>query len=277
MARVAINGTEIYHTELGDGPPVLVLHGGPGFDHTYFRPDFDRLADRHRVIYCDHRHQGRSGRPPIETLTIEQSADDAAALLDHLGVTRAVIAGHSYGGFIAQELALRHPDRVAALLLLSTTPGQLGETDDPEADRGPPPPDGFVETITTVPTTDDEYAALAPKVLAFYFHRLSWDEAAPTFADVRYDAAAFVRSMEVLRSWSSVDRLERINAPTLVLVGRHDVPTAWPQSVRIARRIPGSELVVLDDSGHFPWMEEPDAFWAATDTWLARLDSDLDG
>jgi proline iminopeptidase len=274
MAMAAVNGTEIFHLEVGDGPPLLVLHGGPGFDHTYFRPDFDRLADRYRVIYCDHRHQGRSGRPPIETLTIEQSADDAVALLDHLGVDRAVIAGHSYGGFIAQELALRHPDRVAALLLLSTTPGQLGATDDPDADQGPPPPDGFVEAMSSAPTTDDEFAAMAPKMLPYYLHRITWDDVSPRLADTHYDVAAMVRGMEVLQSWSSVDRLDRITAPTLLLVGRHDVPTSWPQSARIARRIPNSQLVLFEDSGHFPWMEEPDAFWAATHAWLAGLDLD---
>ncbi len=271
MPTTAINGAEIYHEVLGEGPAVLVLHGGPGMDHTYFRPDFDRLAERHRLVYLDHRLQGRSGRAPIDTLTIEQSADDAAALLDRLGIDRAVIAGHSYGGFIAQELALRHPDRLAALLLISTTPGQIGETDDPDADQGPRPPQGFIDAISTAPTTDAEYEAMAPTVLSYYFHRLSWDEAAPAFADMRYDAEAFVRGMSVLRGWSSVDRLDQIAVPTLVLVGRHDVPTSWPQSVRIARRIARSELVILEDSGHFPWMEEPDAFWAATDHWLARI------
>ncbi|HVN50058.1 MAG TPA: alpha/beta hydrolase [Acidimicrobiales bacterium] len=271
MATAAINGTELFHEELGEGPAVLVLHGGPGFDHTYFRPAFDRLRADHRLIYLDHRHQGRSGRPPIATLTIEQSAEDAAALLDHLGVDRAVVAGHSYGGFVAQELALRHPDLIAGLFLISTTPGQLGATDDPDADPGPRPPEGFVEAITTIPATDAAYAAMAPIVLPYYFHRLTWEEVAPTFADTRYDSAAFVRGMEVLRSWSSVDRLDRVTAPTLVLVGRHDVTTSWPQSVRIARRIPTSELVILENSGHFPWMEEPDAFWTTTDAWLASL------
>jgi proline iminopeptidase len=271
VATTEINGVELYYEELGEGPAVLVLHGGPGMDHTYFRPAFDRLAERHRVVFVDHRLQGRSGRAPVDTLTIEQSADDASALLDHLGIDRTVVAGHSYGGFIAQELALRHPDRVDGLFLISTTPGQTGETDDSDADQGPRPPQGFIDAITTMPTTDAEYEAMAPTLLSYYFHRLTWDEAAPAFADMRYDAEAFVRGMQVLRGWSSVDRLDGIAAPTLVLVGRHDVPTSWPQSVRIARRISGSELVVLEDSGHFPWMEQPDLFWAATDTWLARF------
>jgi proline iminopeptidase len=78
-----------------------------------------------------------------------------------------------------------------------------------------------------------------------------------------------VRGFEVLASWSSVDRLAGIVAPTLVLGGRHDVFTAWPQAHRIASRIPGAEVVVFEESGHFPWIEEPDRFFAVVRDWLA--------
>jgi pimeloyl-ACP methyl ester carboxylesterase len=88
----------------------------------------------------------------VETFTIEQAADDAAVLLDHLGADRAVVLGHSYGGFIAQELALRHPDRLAGLVLVDTTPGQLGRTEDPGLDQGPRPPREFVDLITDEPS-----------------------------------------------------------------------------------------------------------------------------
>ena len=159
MPVAEVNGTTIFYTELGEGRVVLMMHGGLGFDHTYFRSGFDRLAAGHRVVYYDHRSNGRSGRPPIETLTIEQAADDAAGLLDHLDVAQAVVIGHSYGGFIAQEFALRHPDRLAGLVLVDTTPGQLGATDDPAADQGPPPPAGFIELMTNFPASDAEFAA----------------------------------------------------------------------------------------------------------------------
>jgi proline iminopeptidase len=266
-----VDGTSLYHEELGRGQVMLVLHGGPGFDHSYFRPDFDRLSTRTRLVYLDHRCHGRSGRPPVETFTIEQAADDAAGLLDLLGADRAVVLGHSYGGFIAQEFALRHPDRLAGLVLVDTTPGQLGSTEDPGFDQGPPPPREFVELITDQPRSDAEYAAAMPRLIPFYLHRVSWAEVEPRMSGVVFSAEALVRGMGVLRSWSSVDRLGEIAAPTLVLVGRHDIPTSRQQSERIARRLPGAELVVFDDSGHFPWWEEPDRFFAVLEGWLDRL------
>jgi pimeloyl-ACP methyl ester carboxylesterase len=77
-----------------------------------------------------------------------------------------------------------------------------------------------------------------------------------------------VRGFEVLPTWSSVDRLSSISAPTLLIVGREDVFTAWPQSLRIASRIPNAEVVILEAAGHFPWIEVPDAFWGALEGWL---------
>lgn len=271
MPHAEVNGTTIFHTEVGAGPALLMMHGGLGFDHTCFRPHFDRVGDLCRVVYFDHRSNGRSGRPPIETFTMEQAADDAAALLDQLGIDRAVVCGHSYGGFIAQEFALRHPDRLNGLVLIATTPGQLGDSDDPLADQGPPPPQEFLEALSSFPASDVEYAALAPTMLPFYLHRLTWDDVAPILADTIFSAEALIRGMQVLGGWSSVDRLDQIEAPCLPLAGRHDIPTSWQQSARIARRIPQADLVILEESGHFPWWEETNEFFDALSAWISRL------
>src|SRR4051794_20343094 len=116
MATAALNGTTIYYETVGDGPPCLVLHGGLGVDHSLYR-DLDALTDRVQLVYFDHRHNGRSGRPALDTITMPQLADDAVALADHLGFDTFIVLGHSYGGFVAQELAIRYPARVDALVL----------------------------------------------------------------------------------------------------------------------------------------------------------------
>src|SRR5215216_2456626 len=108
------------HVEVvGDGVPTLVLHGGLGVDHTLYRASLDPLADELQLIYLDHLGNGRSARPDPATLTMAGWADDAL----HAG--RAVagnaplnVIGHSYGGFVAQELAIRHPHAVGALVLI---------------------------------------------------------------------------------------------------------------------------------------------------------------
>jgi proline iminopeptidase len=91
------------------------------FDHTYLR-GLDIVSDVLRLVYYDHRHNGRSGRPPVETLSHAQLAADAEGLRKLLGLGKVVVLGHSYGGFIALEYALRHPDSVSHLIPQDTAP-----------------------------------------------------------------------------------------------------------------------------------------------------------
>ena len=259
----------------GDASTILTMHGGLGFDHTYMRRGFDRLAsDDRRVVFYDHRGNGRSDDAPADSITIEQLADDAAALLDHLGVERATALGHSYGGFVAQEFALRHPDRLDKLVLADTTPGQLGANESPDdTEPGPPTPDEWIALMSQLPANDDEFAAGFPAIAPFYLHdrgdaMLARLDAAKDGTILR--VAPMIRGFEVLATWSSVDRLSAIDAPTLLLVGRHDVHTSWPQSTRIARRMPNAEVVIFENSAHFPWIEEPDAFYAALESFLEK-------
>jgi proline iminopeptidase len=270
VAIAELNGTSIWYEEEGTGPPCLVLHGGLGVDHALYQGTLPRLGERLHLVYFDHRGNGRSGRPPADTITMEQLADDAAALVRHLRLQTVAVLGHSYGGFVAQELALRHSELVSALLLIDTTPGQLGATESPDDDQGPPPRPELVEAMSVVPSSDEELAVGMRDLFRFYLHRVDPAEIEPVIAATIFDVQAMIRGFEVLAHWSSVERLDRITAPTLVLAGRHDPVTSWPQSVRITSRIPRSELVVFEDSGHLPWLDEPDRFFDVVGDWLDR-------
>jgi proline iminopeptidase len=270
MPTAAVGGTSLYYDELGQGPVCLVMHGGLGFDHTCFRPALDRLGDRLRLVYYDHRGNGRSGRPPLETLTMERLADDADALAAHVGADRVVVLGHSYGTFVAQELALRHPGRVAGLILVGATPGQLGASESPDDEQGSPPPPELQALLRASPATDEEFAAVVRALAPFYVRGIEPAALEPVLAKTILRAGAMRRSMEVLATWSAVDRLGTVACPVLLLVGRHDVFCSPPQSERIARRVPEAELVVFEESGHFPWLEEPDRFLAVVRGWLDR-------
>jgi proline iminopeptidase len=121
MALVQINGTDLFYLESGRGVPCLVMHGGLGVDHTQFREWLDPLGDVLLLIYYDHRSNGRSGRPPIETLTFAQLVADADGLRAHLGHQQIAVIGHSYGGCVALLYARQYPQRVSHLMLVGTT------------------------------------------------------------------------------------------------------------------------------------------------------------
>jgi proline iminopeptidase len=122
-ARVRVGKADLYSREIGQGQPVIVLHGGPDFDHRYLLPEMDRLADSLRLIYYDQRGRGRSGdgvRP--EDVTLESEMGDLDTVRRHFGLGSVAILGHSWGTVLALEYAIRHPDRVSHLILMNPAP-----------------------------------------------------------------------------------------------------------------------------------------------------------
>lgn len=268
MPALDLHGTTIHYEVDGDPslPPLFVLHGGLGVDHVVYRRSMQPLTDVRRLVLPDHRGNGRSGRPAPETITMAQLADDVVGLADALGIGAFDVLGHSYGGFIAQELAIRHPDRLASLVLVSTAPGQLGEGE--EDDQGPPPPPDLDALRSQPLTSDADLEAGMGEMARWYVHRSDPARLIAAAEGTIHDLATMMRGFEVLAGWSAVDRLPSITCPTLVVAGRHDHFTSQPQSMRIARRIPDATLVTLEDSGHFCWFDEPDEFFAVVGRFL---------
>lgn len=269
MPTLELSGTTLHYEVDGVGPPLLVLHGGLGLDHHIYRRTLAPLAEQFQLIFYDQRGNGLSTAEDLRSITMPRLADDACALADHLGFERFSVLGHSYGGFVAQELALRAGDRLDALVLVDTTPGQLGDGEEETEERGPEPPPEVVATMSTIPASDDEMAAAMASLFPAYFHQPALLDLHSLTAGTVFRAATMVRGFEVLASWSSVDRLGTLEVPTLVLAGRHDVFTSYPQAHRIGDRVPGSTVVIFERSGHFPWIEEPERFATVLLSWYA--------
>jgi proline iminopeptidase len=103
-------------------PTLVCLHGGPGFDHSGFKPAFSGLADIAQIIYYDHRGHGRSDERPISEWTLDIWADDVVRLCDALGIVKPIVLGQSFGGFVAQRYIARHPGHASKVILSSTSP-----------------------------------------------------------------------------------------------------------------------------------------------------------
>lgn len=276
--QATLNGTELFFDVDGEGfrpeqgalvekPVLVVIHGGLGFDHGYLKPGLSALRDQAQLIYVDLRGQGRSGRPPLETCTLEQMADDVAALCAYLGVGRVHVFGHSAGGFVAMHLALRHPALVRGLVLCGSSPTVQPIMDDSEepaptlASRAGPETMAVAARVFSSDITAESVEAFFREVGPYY--------AAPAHMDVPPALTALsIASVDMMRHFMTViapsydlrPLLGGVAARTLVLVGKYDWVCPPRASRAIARGIPGAVLVEFDEAGHFPFSETPGAF-----------------
>jgi proline iminopeptidase len=267
--QLPLADTELFYQIVGQGLPCVVLHGGLGLDHTYFRPWLDPLGDRLQLIYLDQRGNGRSGRPALATITLAQLAQDVDDLRAALGIEKIALLGHSFGGFVALEYALRYPTRVSHLLLLNTAPAfdYSAEIQAAIARRNPPAA-VLAAVAAPLPPTDTEFAGLWRTRLPLYFHQYDAQLAEGAFAATIYNTAVAARSQELLAAYNVADRLAAIQASTLALTGDDDFICPPSQAHRLQAGIPTSELAILADCGHFPFIEQPQAFAQAVRGWL---------
>lgn len=268
MSIVQIEATDIFYCTLGDQYPCLVMHGGLGLDHTTVSPWLDPLADIFQLVYYDHRSNGRSGRPAIETLTFEQLSLDANALRHVLGYAKTAVVGHSYGGFAALQYALRYPNQVSHLILIDTAPAwdYSDEIDAILEQRVLAP-----EIANATPPVNDQTLGEYMQIIApLYFHDYQPQRDADVFGHVIPDFAAYQRGFQLLEDYNLVPQLARIDIPALVLVGRSDFITPPSQAQRMAALLPQATLEVFEASGHFPFVEEPERFSTIVRRWFAQ-------
>jgi proline iminopeptidase len=285
--RTKINGTEIYfdvegaELDVRDGrlvekPTIIALHGGPGFDQGYLRPGLSALRDHAQVVYVDLRGQGRSGRPLVETCTLEQTADDVAVLCDVLGIERPVVFGHSAGGFVALHLAIRHARLVRGLILCDTT-AAFGSTSSDEtapslAKRAGPDVLAVAGRFFGGDMSEAAVEAFREKVTPYYAGPSHMDVPAAVFAlsDISFDVMRHFFD-KLARTYDVRPQLGGIHAPTLVIVGKHDWVCSPAASRTIAQGIHGATLVELPESGHLGFSEEPERFMDAVRGFLTTL------
>ena len=244
MPTTKANGIEIYYETHGEGPPLLLIMG-LGANATAWWRQIPAFAERHRVIAFDNRGAGRSEKP-AGPYNIPQLADDAAALMDVLGIGSSHVFGMSLGGMIAQEYALRHPHRVQALVLGGTTPG------------GAKAVTAGAEVVThfaTVATLPVEQAIERGMSLlysdAFIATNREWLlPRALELAHLMPPPHALQAQLIAAMTHNTYDRLGKIGAPTLVLSGTADKIVPHPNAALLSEGIPGARLVAFEGAGH---------------------------
>ena len=273
-----INGVRLFYKTIGSGPPLMLMHGGLGGDYTFFLPWFEDIADQWTLILYDHRGNGRSRPIEWEGVTHDTWAADADALRAHLGYEKMSLLGHSYGGFLAQEYAARYQERLDALVLLCTAPAM----DYPDIVRAnavaraqtPATVAAVDEVFSEEPLArDEDFARILGALGPLYFHRPDAyaDEISAMMDEVSFSAAAWNHcNTECLPHFNTMEALPKIQVPTLILSGAHDWITPADQGQRMHGALPNSELVIFQESGHFPDIEDRPLFFQTLRNWLSQ-------
>jgi proline iminopeptidase len=276
--RAKIRDTEIFFDVEGSSlvvegrklkskPVAFLIHGGPGADHTGFKPTFSALSNKLQLVYFDHRGQGRSARGAKETYTLDNNVEDMEALRQHLGLDKIVVIGGSYGGMVALSYAIRYPQNVSHLIAIATTASYrfLDRAREILAQRGTDQQktvaqrlwDGNFETEEQLKEYFDVMGSM---------YSLTHD---PKLSDDRWERTIFsIDAINIafggfLRTYNIVDQLYKITAPTLVIGGKHDWICAPEFSEEIAKAIPNADLRIFENSGHSIRADEPEALMDA--------------
>lgn len=247
------DGCRLYYELRGPeaGPPLILLEGRGG-DIAGWRRNIPHLATRHRLLAYDFRGNGRSDKPHGKT-SMGTFVEDTVGLLDHLGADSAHAYGQSFGGMVAIEMALSHPDRVRSLVLAATHAGRRRAVSVGSRGRVP---------------KDKPY-------LALYSEAFAREHSEHVAEDILVGSQnpqplhASRRQWEAVEAWDAWDRLGEIRVPVLVLHGTEDRLVAVENAQRLAQGIPGARLVLLDGAGHVYHSEQPEA---ADDAVLSFLD-----
>jgi proline iminopeptidase len=276
-------GAKIFYKTVGAGPPLVVLHGGPGADHTDFLPFLLPLSRRHQLILMDERGCGRSERlSNPRGYTLDLMVEDIEQLRKDLGLRRMALMGHSFGGILAQAYAIRYSRRLDRLVLAGTAASAKAINADfanirrvlPAAvrngmaafeSRGIFRADGLYRR---------GYASLSARALAPYMYARRPPTSAPDYGLTGWEV---LREMWVRRSDFCIDgnlkgfdftrKLRRVNTPTLVVIGDHDM-VSRESADQLRGSLPRAEIVVMKECGHMMFVDQTKRFNALLSDFL---------
>lgn len=263
MTTMKIRDVSLFVNVMGQGYPLVLMHGGPGLDHTSLLP-LKPLVNQFTLIFYDHRCNGRSEGAEVSSMIWENLTADAEALRQTLGFDKWAVLGHSFGGNVALEYALRYPQRLSHLILMDTG----GDACWPQhkaaeilARRGySAAAVQATRRFFNGQLTPSEFMPTAMKFMRAYFYRnyllmIAHEVFAPGLKPkLRPEPLIFANS-QLLPGWTVMHRLGEIKVPTLVMGGREDFLFPPECEALLANSIPNAQLEIIERASHNPQME----------------------
>lgn len=266
-----INGTEIFYQRMGNGEPIVMVHGGPVLDHGYLVPYFKSLANDYELIYFDQRLSGRSSAQ-VDSLEVrlDNFVDDIEELRQNFNLEKIHLAGHSWGGLLAMNYAIKYPDKLRSLILLNSMPGsselwrkeeqllaQRASKEDSlkrqeilNSDLYENNPSEAIEQLLVLSFRNQFYDSTFADSLDFYIPD-DYMERSELFGNVMVDIA----------DYDLHENLSSLEVPTLLIYGDAE-PAIDLSGKKLDTTIPNSEFITIEKSGHFPFIEQTEEFIA---------------
>lgn len=281
---ISVKDGKLFYRIAGKGVPLIVLHGGPGLDQDYLLPQLYKLAENNLVVFYDQRGSGRSLETKLDEkhINIDQFVDDLEALQISLGFDKFILMGHSWGGLLAMQYAVDHQENLIGLILLDTAPadykGQQAfidefglRTKDIHNDIKPLFAYNDFKELNATQISD-----LYRKLFSVYFYK---PEEVKDLS-LNFSVASAQSGFKVMEEMSKTywlqpnvnlfPKLKKLKVPTFILHGKQDIVPVWTAQ-EINDAIPQSEIVILDQSDHFPYIEQPSQFFAELNGFLHKI------
>jgi proline iminopeptidase len=267
---VRVQNAQLYYETIGVGEPIVILHGGPGLDHTYLLPQMNSLATKFQLIYYDQRATGKSsGIVDSASITPDQFVEDLETLRKALGIERMNLLGHSWGGLLAMHYGIKYPNRLKSLILVSSV-GASSEWLAP-----------FLKTRAQRTTWEDSlamanllssvtFAKYEPQAMSaftrltfstYFFNRAYLDSLNFNLSQntASHFLPVFGLMNRFLADYNLILKLSVIHCPTLILHGDYD-PVSAEYTKKLSQYLKNSRFVLIENCGHFPFVECHDHF-----------------
>jgi proline iminopeptidase len=277
-----IEGVDLFYKVIGEGEPIVIVHGGPGLHHGYLMSRLPELSSEHRLVFYDQRGSGKSIPTPLnaENINMGVFVEDLERLRTSLGLEKISLLGHSWGGFLAMHYAIEHPQNLDRLILMNSLPstsrGILAFAEEWSKRTGE-----LGEKLTSIQSSQEFANGEPQKVAEFYrllFSTYLFDAQMIEDLPLSFESAAALSGFEVSRVFNNLllgkeidlrGQLEALNVPTLIVHGDHDPIPVWTAE-ETAASIPHAALYVIEQCGHFPDIERPDTLLPKLEEFLRR-------
>jgi len=276
-----VNGVSLYYEAIGEGIPIVIVHGGPGLDHSYLLPQMAELAKGYKLIFYDQRAMGKSSAEfDSSQMTMNSFVEDLEGIRKAFGLEKMNLMGHSWGGLVSMFYAIRYPSHLQSLILVNTTPAssalrnlsfglmsRMTTREDSVAQLQIAETEGFKKR---------DPAAMAKFFRVLFhgsFHNKQYADSLTLDFDPSYAAkSAMVRQLNrdsTLRSYDIHAKLDTIQCPALIIGGADDAVVPGTNE-KIRDHIHGSQYILIPECGHFPYIEAQDDFFPIIRTFLKK-------